>query len=57
MFKVSKSEAEYIRAHAKNSRITVIGKNKKARAKTRFVDETRETYRLLDEYRALHSMK
>lgn len=50
MFRVTKGEAEYIREHAKNVRITTTGKRKNSRQKKWYVDESREAIRLLKDY-------
>lgn len=50
MIQISKQEAEYIRQHAKESRISTTGRNKKSRNKKRYVDESPETFKLLSQY-------
>ena len=51
MIKVTKEEAAYIRANAHESRITLVGRHKKAHQKKRYADEMPETFRLLNKYR------
>ena len=55
ILKITKREAEFIAEHAKEARITVVGRKKKARRKSRYVDESSETLRLLDEFRRISS--
>lgn len=50
IFRVGKEEADYIRQHSKQVRITITGKGKNSRNKKWFVDESDETYALLEEY-------
>ena len=54
MLKISKEQAEFIREHAKEARITTVGHNKKSRRKVRYVDESDETKWLLDEYERIY---
>ena len=55
ILKINKSQAAYIRKHAKNSRITVTGAKKKSRNKKWYVDESREALYLLNEYEKEHA--
>ena len=60
MFRVTKEEAEFIRKHAKNARIAMTGKKKSSRAKKWYVDESRESLRLLERFRkgkTIHAYK
>ena len=49
MILINKSETEYIKAHAKNVRIAITGKQKSGRHKKHYADETPETFALLKE--------
>lgn len=57
MIKVTKGEAEYIRAHSKNVHITTTGKSKNKRQKKRYADDGRETIYLLNKYHKLVGCK
>ncbi len=50
LFKVTKQEAGFIRQHSKNVRITLTGKHKKSKRKRCYVDESAETFMLLEQY-------
>lgn len=50
MFKVTKQEAEFIRQNSKNVRIALTGKHKKSKKKRWYVDESAETFMLLEQY-------
>lgn len=47
---INKEEAEYIRKHAKDVRISITGRNKKSRNKKRYADENPETFKLLSQF-------
>ena len=57
ILKITKDEAEYIRQHSGNSRITITGKNKKSRSKRWYVDEVPESLTLLDRFRKSRLIK
>lgn len=50
MVKITKEEADYIRAHSKNIHISTTSKGKNPRQKKRYADELGETFRLLKQF-------
>lgn len=50
MVRITKQEAEYLRANSKNCKIAVTGAKKKSRHKKWYVDELPETIRLLKKF-------
>ena len=55
ILKVRKEEAEYVRNHSRNVRITVTGKRKKSRHKRWYVDESDEALKLLSKFEEMRS--
>lgn len=50
LVRITKQEAEYLRANSKNCKIAVTGAKKKSRHKKWYVDELPETIRLLKKF-------
>lgn len=54
ILKINKEQAEFIRKHAKESRITITGRGKKSRGKRWYVDESYESLDLLKQFEVIH---
>lgn len=50
LFKVTKQEADYVRRNSKNVRTAITGKQKKSKRKRWYVDESAETFMLLEQF-------